>query len=175
MALREDTSIYPLLIELASCLCQQMDAIDGPDLCYCGITTGNIALDYCGGSCESGGCGGQAWVRLVDGFPSSIFPTVDAVMTNCNSPWAFSLEIGVARCAPIGDVNGVNGYTPPTLAQQVEAIRLQTADMAAMRRALQCCFAKTDRDYLIGQYSQLDVNDGGCLGGTINLFVREEF
>jgi|SRR5688572_14572744 len=175
MTLREDTSIYPLLIDLASCLCQQMDTMGGPSLCYCGITTGNITLDYCGGGCEDGGCGGQAWVRLVDAFPSSVFPTADAALTNCNSPWAYAVEIGVARCAPMGTSTGVNGYNPPSVDDNVGAIRLQTADLSAMRRAIQCCFAKTDRDYLIGTYSQFEVNGGGCLGGAITMWVREEF
>lgn len=175
MALREDTSIYPILIELTSCLCQALEAAGGPTLCSCGIMTGQIALDFCGGGCEGEGCGGQAWVRLVDAFPSSTFPSPDGNLTNCNSPWAYALEIGVARCAPMGENSGVNGYVPPTLEQSVEAIRLQTADLAAMRRAIQCCFAKTDRDYLIGSYTQVDTNGGGCLGGTIALWVREEF
>ena len=175
MALREDTSIYPLLIELASCLCQQMGALDGPELCYCGVVTGPVSLDFCGGGCDGDGCGGQAWVRLIEAFPSSTFPTADGIMSNCNSPWAYAVEIGVARCAPQGEVSAVNGYTPPLLAEQVESLRLQTADLAALRRAIQCCFGKTDRDYMIGAYTQTDVNGGGCVGGVISLFVREDF
>lgn len=175
MPLREDTSIYPLLIELASCLCQQMEALGGPNLCYCGVVTGNTTMDFCGGGNCAEDCGGQAWVRLVDAFPSSVFPSADAVMINCNSPWAYSVEIGVARCAPVGEANGVNGYTRPTMEQEVAAMRLQTADLSAMRRAIQCCFGKTDREYLVGQYTQTEVNGGGCLGGTITLWVREEF
>lgn len=175
MALREDTSVYPLIIDLSACLCLELAAAEGPELCYCGPTTGNITLDYCGGACDGDGCGGQAWVRLVDAFPSSVFPTADNILSNCRSPWAYQLEVGVARCAPMGEANTVGGYTPPTMEQNVEALRLQAADLAAVRRAIICCFGKTDRDYVVGAYSQIDVNGGGCLGGTISLWVREEF
>lgn len=175
MALREDTSVYPLLINLAACLCTEMENLDGPALCYCGVTTGPIILDYCGGNCDTGGCGGQAWVRLVDAFPSSVFPTQDNILTNCRSPWAYLLEVGVARCAPMGQANSVGGFEPPSLAQNVAALRLQTADLAAVRRAIQCCFGKTDQDYMVGVYQQTEVNGGGCLGGAIQVYVREEF
>lgn len=63
MALREDTGVYPLLVELAACLCTEMQAAGTPELCYCGPMVGLMSLDYCGGG---GSCGGQAWVRLVD-------------------------------------------------------------------------------------------------------------
>jgi len=172
---REDTSIYPLLINLASCLCQEVDEIHGPSLCYCGVLTGPLTLDFCGGDCAEGACGGQAWVRLVEGFPSSTFPSADSNLTNCGSPWAYQVEIGIARCAPQGESSGVNGYSPPTMEANVRALRQQTADLAAMRRAITCCFGSGDLDYIVGGYAQVDVSGGGCLGGAINIYVREEF
>lgn len=175
MPLREDTVAYPVLVALAGCLCQEMAALDGPELCYCGPIAGNLILDFCGGgSCNGEGCGGQAWVRFVDAFPSATFPNLDAGQSNCRSPLAFTLEVGVARCAPQG-VNGPNGYTAPTLEEQLEAVRIQTADVAAMRRAIQCCFGSGDRDYIMGAYDQTQVNGGGCIGGTFNVTVWQEF
>ena len=171
----EDIAVYPLIVDLSACLCTALEEAGGPDLCYCGPQVGELVLDFCGGGCDGEGCGGQAWVRLVDAFPSSVFPSQDAILTNCRSPWAFSLEIGVARCAPMGDANGVGGYDPPTMEQNLAAMRLQTSDLAAMRRAVTCCFGKTDRDYMVGTYSQALVNQGGCLGGSITVWVREEF
>jgi len=175
VALREDTGIYPVMIELASCLCQEMEKEGGPELCSCGVKFGSASTAFCG-ECQEIGCGGQAWVRLVDAFPSSVFPSADQALSNCKSPWAYQLEVGVIRCAPKGEVSGINGYTPPTLEQNVEALRLQTADLAAMRRAIQCCFGAGDRDYIIGTYAQVDeISSGGCLGGVITVFVREDF
>jgi hypothetical protein len=176
MALVEDTLIYPTIVELAACLCLELEAAGGPPLCYCGPVAGELALDFCGGSCDGDGCGGQAWVRFDSAFPSIAFPAPDgALLGNCRSPLAFSLEIGVARCAPQGTNSGVNGYTPPTMEEYVEAIRLQLSDVAAMRRAVQCCFGKNDRDYILGSYDQLTVSSGGCLGGLFSVAVWESF
>jgi hypothetical protein len=174
MMLREDTLAYPTLIQLSACLCTELEASGGPDLCYCGPITGEVVMDYCGGGCGEGGCGGQAWVRFVDIYPSSTFPSPDNALSNCRAPFAYSLEVGVARCAPMGE-SGVNGYTPPTLSQNVDAVRLQLADVASMRRAIQCCFGVTDVDYSMGAYSQIMVNGGGCVGGSFNIIVWEKF
>jgi hypothetical protein len=174
MALREDTLAYPTVISLSACLCLELEKSGGPALCYCGPIAGEVSLDYCGGGCDGTGCGGQAWVRLLDVFPSSVFPSVDSTLANCRSPFAFTIEVGVARCAPMGE-SGANGYVPPTMEQNVEAIRLQAADIAAMRRAVQCCFGEGDVDYILGQYTQSLVNGGGCIGGAFTVIVWEQF
>lgn len=171
----EDRGIYPTMVELTACLCLELEASGLPPVCYCGLMPGNVSMDFCGGGCEPGGCGGQAWVRLVDAVPSSLFPTADLSLANCKAPMAYLLEVGVARCAPMGVTGGPNGYVPPTVAENVEAMRLQLADMAAMRRAIQCCFGSTDVDYILGSYSQIEVNGGGCLGGAFNVNVWEAF
>ena len=173
--LREDTTAYPTLIRLAACLCLEMEASGGPELCYCGPIAGEVVMDYCGGGCKESGCGGQAWVRFMDAFPSTTFPGPDATLSNCYAPLAFSLEVGVARCVPMGEASGANGYLPPTMQQNVDALRLQLADMAAMRRAVQCCFGQDDTDYILGTYDQTLVNGGGCLGGTFSVLAWEKF
>lgn len=175
MIYNEDTSIYPVFIGLLSCLEQALADQGTPPLCYIGPMEGNIVLDHCGGTdgC-SDGCGGQAWVRLVDAFPSAEFPALDALPRNCKSPYAFTLQVGVARCSPMG-MQTANGWTPPAYEDRLEAIRLQTADIAAMRRAIHCCFGSGDRDYLIGMYDQTEVVGGGCIGGTFNVIVWEDF
>lgn len=175
MPLTEEKVIYPTMIELAACLCTELAAAGGPELCYCGPVTGEVSLDYCGGSCDGEGCGGQAWVRFVDAFPSSEFPSASVSLANCKVPLAFNIEVGVARCAPSGEANAVSGFVGPTLEQNVEALRIQMSDLAAMRRAIQCCFGNSDADYIMGIYQGINVNTGGCLGGTITLTVWETF
>jgi hypothetical protein len=84
---------------------------------------------------------------------------------------AFELEIGIVRCKPAGSASGVRGYVPPTLEQNVAALRLQTADIAAMRRAVLCCFGQDDdTDYILGTYTPI-APEGDCLGGVFNVFV----
>jgi hypothetical protein len=175
-ALVEDVIVYPTMIRLAACLCLEMEAAGGPGLCFCGVTTGEPVMDFCGGdTCGEDGCGGQAWVRFTDAYPSSTFPAPNQSLANCFSPLAYNIEVGVARCAPMGSANGAGGFTAPTVGDHVAALRLQLADMAAMKRAIQCCFGKGDADYILGQYTQVNVNGGGCLGGTFNVVVWQEF
>jgi len=169
---REDTIIYPTMIALSACLCTEIEDSGLPTPCACGPIVGSLVLDYCG-TCADGKCGGQAWVRLVDAFPSVVFPTPLTDLNNCNAPLAYQLEVGIVRCKPVGTSSGVRGYVPPSTEQQVEALRLQLADMAAIRRAINCCFSSDvdDIDYIMGSYVPVSP-DGDCLGGAITLWVR---
>jgi hypothetical protein len=168
----EDKIIYPAMIRLSACLCLEIEASGLPATCSCGPMIGNLVLDYCG-TCADGKCGGQAWVRLVEAFPTVDFPSQALELRNCASPLAYQLEVGIVRCRPVGTVSGVRGYTPPTLEQNVEALRLQLADMAAMRRAVECCFGDAEIDYILGSYNPITV-EGDCLGGVFTVYASGE-
>jgi hypothetical protein len=171
----EDRVVYPVMIALSACLCEQMSEDGMPSNCRCGIMAGDRVLDYCG-SCDEVGCGGQAWVRFVDAYPSTEFPAQQADNRNCYAPLAFTLEVGVVRCAPTGEANGVDGYSPPSMQDEVSALRQQMADMAALRRAIQCCFAqRVDNEYIMGAYNATDVTGGDCIGGYFTVQVWENF
>jgi hypothetical protein len=130
---------------------------------------GALTLDYCS-DCVDGKCGGQAWVRVADVFPSAEFPVPSQTISNCNVPLAFTLEVGIVRCKPMGENSQLRGYTPPTLEQNVGALRLQMADMAAIRRAIQCCFGEDDTTYIVGTYVSSPAG-GDCLGGYFSVTV----
>jgi hypothetical protein len=170
---REDTTVYPVMVQLSACLCTEIQASGLPNPCFCGVLPGSsVVLDFCGDGKCGGTCGGQAWVRPVDMYPSAQFPVADVNPTNCNSPLAFRLEVGIARCMPMGTNSAVGGYTPPTLEQQLDAARLQMADMAAIRRAIQCCMAANDNlDYVLESYTPL-IPQGGCGGGAFTVVIR---
>lgn len=112
-------------------------------------------------------CEGLAWVRVAAFYPSANFPDVDGTYNRCAPvQWAVVLELGAARCAPIG-----TAISLPTQAQWT-AVTLETLnDAAAMRRAL-CCLADVDPDrmWLAGQWTPLTV-EGGCVGGTMTVTV----
>lgn len=163
----EDDIAYPTMIELAACLCTTIEARGLPMPCQCSVVPGPQAiLDSCSGCDNSGGCGGQAWVRLVTEYPSKVFPQPDTDLATCDTPMAYVLEVGISRCLPTGSTSQINGYTPPSLDQQVEAVRLQMADKAAITAAIRCCMNQNvrDFDYSLGAYTPLAVS-GDCGGG----------
>jgi hypothetical protein len=155
---REDEVVYPKMIELSACLCAEIANSGLPEPCSCGPIVGSLVLDYCG-SCTDGGCGGQAWVRLVTAFPSMSFPSPLSDSMNCFAPLVYQIEVGIVRCKPVGKASSARGYAPPTLDQSVGALRLQTA---------------ADFNYMIGQYTPV-TPDGDCLGGAFLVTAQEGY
>lgn len=164
--LREDVSIWPALVRLSECLCAELGAMDGPGLCFCGVVHGDeIPLDLM----EKQGVGtGLAWTLLVNGFPSTNFPDPDPTWLR-NAGWAYVIELGVARCVPIGTAT-----KPPSVQERFNATRLQLADMAAMKRAIRCCFATSSADVAIADYQPIPTS-GGIGGGRITLTVGQNW
>lgn len=175
--MEDDAYVWPTMVALAACLCEQIELRELPKPCYCGVLAGStVSLDYCGpgpdGTCN-GSCGGQAWVRPVDIFPSTVFPNRDAVASNCNSPLAARLEVGIARCVPQGTNSAINGYVPPSKEDLEQAARLQMADMSAIYAAIRCCMgADENLDYFVEAYTPL-VPQGGCGGGAFTVVIRK--
>lgn len=171
VALIEDTLIYPRLVELAGCLCTEIAAsglFNGEELCFCGLQFGDVVpIDLL----EKKGLGsGVAWVRLSQAFPSTSFPDPDPGTGTCATLLAYEVEVAIARCVPLLDRNG----KPPSVAQSLEATRLQLADMAAMRRAIACCFGSGDIEYTLAAYQPIPVS-GGVGGGFWQVFAQQEF
>ena len=150
-----------MLVELASCVCAELRTRGLPGTCFCGVIPGSVALDYCGEGCGDGDCNGMAWVS-----PQAIVPTEALTMSagvgvaprRCQVPnLTAAFEVGIVRCAPM-----MSGGQPPDLAAYLDAARLQMADMAALEKAILCCFR--DPPTLDGWTSIGP--DGGCLGGA---------
>lgn len=169
----EDFLVWPTIVKLSACLCTTIEDRNLPTPCRCGPVPGPIAImEYCGACSKTGtsDCGGQAWVRLSNEYPSSVFPAADQSDASCQSPMAYTLEVGIARCIPTGNANGINGYTPPTLEQMVETVRLQMADKAAMRAAIACCMDDGDMTYSLGNYTPMQAS-GDCGGGFYTVTI----
>ena len=175
---REDSFVYPLMVELAACLCSELETSGLPSTCQCAVVPGPMAvLDACGAcKAKEAKCGGQAWVRLDRAYPSADFPTPDQEGATCVSPLVYAVEVGLARCTPVGKANNVTGYTPPSVEQYIDAVRLQTADMQAMRRAIQCCLRGgpwSDNSFSLGQYVPI-TPAADCGGGVWNFLIWEQ-
>lgn len=170
-AYRQDISLWPILERLADCLCVQLAEADLPDLCFCGLLAGATVSDQMGDGTE-----GQAWVRVLQIYPSVAFPapianTASAMAgRSCDSGLAASVEMGVLRCSPVSDSN--DGLTPPSADAWWEATRLQMADMAVMRRAVQCCDNGTEL-LMLGAYNPVGPA-GGVVGGNWQLYIGEQ-
>lgn len=165
---REDTLIYPIMVGMSACLCTELENSGLPEPCFCGLVPGQDAVTDC--SCGNGGKCGSAWVRLIEAFPSTNFPDPDIDQATCSSLLVFRLEVGIARCVEVMDERG----NAPTMAEQLSAVRTQMADMAAMRRAIQCCMADLDTEYVLGTYQPTSLL-GGCGGGTWDVLIRQAF
>lgn len=147
--------IYPLLTALADCLCVELDTSPGGPPCFCGVVPAAlVAMDFC--DCGGTACG-MGWVRLDTLYPSRRFadPTTDA---RCGDPLALRVQVGVTRCLPGMDAAG----NPPGVVEQSEAVRVQTGDLLAARRAIECCWS--DRTVLLGAYIPVGPQ-GDCGGG----------
>lgn len=168
MVVRDDTLIYPIVSDLAACLCAEYVGSD-EHLCFCGIepSTG-VPINV--GECDGGACG-AATVRLVRLYPSTNFPNVDGTAT-CVTLLAAELVVTVLRCVPVGGDDGSN----PTAAEYALWAQQQYADMIAMRRAIVCCFGDlhADTDYRLVDYTPV-APQGGVGGGQWRLFTRQEF
>jgi hypothetical protein len=168
MPLPDDKSIFPILSELAACLCNALAEAKLTTSCFCGIIAGDMPIEL-GEDCETCVAG---YVRLNNAYPSTVrFPDQDADAT-CQSVMAFNVTVGIARCVPSGD-----GQYPPTSEELAAYARDVFADMAAIRRAIRCCLVDDkfeDIEYVLGQYTQVPA-EGGVGGGEWELTIRELF
>lgn len=152
-----------VMLDLQACLCDALLTHGGGPVCQCSVVAGSeVAYDFCSG-CGSDTCG-QAWVRLDNAFPSSSLPDPDSE-ARCTAPVAYSLEVGVLRCAPLPDDQG----SPPDAGQHLDAALLVAQDMQAMLRAMQCCLDRSVQ-HVLGQYTPIGPA-GGCVGGAWTVVV----
>lgn len=153
--------------ELSACLCSELDAAGGGDLCFCGVVYGE-GMDR--SLVPVGRCGGAAWVRLDQSYPSLNFPEPDQT-ANCNTLLAAVIEVGVMRTVAVG-----SDRRAPSLDERTLDARRQFSDMSAMHRAISCCVgtSKLDFVYLLGDYQPFGP-EGGISGGTWTMTLQQEF
>ncbi len=110
-------------------------------------------------------CSGFAGVRV-----ARITPKVppQGVMQGCGvSGWQVDLEMGVARCAPVGDQNA-----GPTCAQMTQVAEQVQSDMAAMVEALCCLRLQVESERMVPTGWEPFGPDGGCTGGIMGVSIE---
>lgn len=153
--------VAPILADLAACLCSQIIADGLPAVCVCGVVPGiQASLDYAGDCTDA--CG-QAWVRLITSYPSTIIGQPSERPGNCGTSIGIEVEMGIARCVDVGD-----GTNPPDPLNLAASAVLQSADMMAMWRAVACC--RHSKDFAIGTYLPSGPA-GGLVGGVLTLSI----
>ena len=151
--------VFTALEDLATCLCAQIVADGGPDVCFCGVIPGEAASAMYQGDCTKK-CG-MAWVRLITVTPAAGVGTLTEQPGNCATGIGYDVEVGILRCTPVGTAT-----TPPTPAQLLSSTELQLADMMTMRRAVICCYGS--KNWILGSYTPMGPG-GGMVGGAWNL------
>jgi hypothetical protein len=127
------------------------------------------ALDR--GLSEEGGCCGQLWTRLVSTYPSTAFPEADATPHAEELSWAVTVELGLARPAPI--IREVDGQAVlPSDDEELDAASVSVVDAAILREALLNRYADADDvPVVLGAWTPFGP-DGGVVGGTLTATVH---
>lgn len=158
--------LYDAAVALKDCLCTQVAALASPPQRCC-LAVGaqfemGVALneDMC--RC------GTAWVRIASFVPSNVFPAAVDEPTNCNPTfWALTLEMGIARCPPLGSMSDL-----PTCDEWATYTSQIMDDAAAMRRAVYCCeqplIKARGLKFVVGQWTPFGP-EGLCGGGTLSV------
>lgn len=146
---------------LLACLRQKLEANPNPPARFCLRVGQDVRQDV--SQYEDECCDGLAYVKVNQIYPSVDFPEPYESGIDCGTgSWAVDLEMGVFRCAPVGDEN-----TIPTCEQWTEATTQVSYDSAAMRAAV-ACFRGTlepGQDAVVRPWLPLP-SEGGCTGGT---------
>lgn len=123
-------------------------------------------LDH-GLDCRTG-CEGVAWVRLVDVSPTdwTNFPAPVSRPSLGELSYAVALEVGVARCAPLGVTEG-ELYYPPSPAEQRAAADRAAVDAAIVRNVILERYPADNDDagVALGSYGPLGP-EGDVVGGA---------
>ncbi len=159
-----DNTFFPASQAMLTCLTMAVGFISVPPA-KIQIRPGSaVALDLSQNANEC--CDGLAWVREGDVFPSTTFPIADTGRLRCATTWAFEMEIGIVRCAPVGDIQNM-----PTEDEWLETALLLSEDLAAIRRTI-CCFDDAwPYDVATGRISKLGP-EGGCVGNFASFTVQ---
>lgn len=160
--------VRDVTIELYDELHAGDDTVQPPCAAYA-VSGAAAAIDR-GIDAESGCCG-QLWVRIVSSVPSRSFPEPDAGPHTDELAWAVTLEVGIARPAPV--VREVDGQAVlPPVEEEEESASVLAIDAAILREALLNRYADAeDVGIVLGAWTPFGP-DGGVVGGVITATIQ---
>lgn len=158
-----------LLVSLKNCVCSSLVGPDPETPRWTGDCciwpSSQVAWDNC---CEGGG---QAWVALQSGVPTSRFPAADTTPIICsNRRLAFTIEVGVIRC--------VNAEPDTDCSVKEADVADIIADFQAVLAGIVCCLGDDSGDCPF-DWTVANIAfrgpEGGCAGSTISIIVSQPF
>ncbi len=162
-----DPVALPILQALVACLEQEVQHLAVPPKVTCLRPGDRIELLIAQNRDEC--CEGLAWVRLAGIYPSTNFPTQDEDYQRCQTGWGVVVEMGIGRCAPVGDENRL-----PSCDEWTASAEAVAGDAAALRRTLLCFKTLEDFRYTMyvpGLWTPM-TTEGGCVGGAMSVTVH---
>jgi hypothetical protein len=149
-----------ILKTISECLCNTIESSQVPNVCFCGVVPGDgIVADFAGNCRDERQ--GMAWVRQTSIYPAAGLNVVDETANNCKTGFGMDLELGILRPMVTIDDRG----NPPSPEQYEESAALMNDDALVMVKALQCCDALDEVEYVLGQYTPAGPL-GGMVGGS---------
>lgn len=158
-ALAPTLILEPVLLDLVTCVCNELQTTGAGPTCWCGVYPGTmVSYEFCG-ECQNGACG-MGWVRPSGIFPYATFP-VPSLESGCINPLAWTVEVGAVRCLPTPSDGAL-----PSPDELLDVTTSQMADAFALYRALRCCGIE------VAAQAWTPVGpDGGCVGGQWTAYL----
>ncbi len=149
-----------MAVTLRQCLETALAARVNPPADTCLYTGADFRSFLSAGLTEDRCCSGFAAVRIARIIP---FTPAEGQMDGCGiKTWQVDLEMGVARCAPVGDINA-----GPTCAQ-LEAVAEQVqSDMQGMVEAVCCLRPFVVSNRVAPRTWEPFGPEGACTGGIM--------
>lgn len=163
---------FAIAADIAQCICAALKDEERGDDVWAGECCVRAGSEVPWDNCDENG--GQAWVVLKSGFPTTTFPIIDATTseTTCSSgivSLGLNFEIGVLRCVATGLCDCDSA--------EADAAKI-FGDLKAVLNALNCCFTASDDDcdrgWRLNGFETLGPM-GGCSGVKLNIVVNTNY
>lgn len=132
----------------------------------CGVPVGRVGAVH-GAVVWDECCEGFLFIRVVNTSLTTAFPQASQVPTNCSSTLATLVELGILRCAPVLDNNGL----APSAQAQSDFAREMIRDKSILYDVLMSHNPDwSNFPIVITSWTPLDI-EGGCGGGAWQFYI----
>lgn len=124
-----------------------------------GVVHGEVVWDEC--------CEGYLYIRVMQNTRANPFPQASTAPTTCSLIPTAQVELGILRCAPVMDDNGV----APSAAEQSEFAQTAIRDKSILYHVLMSHYPDWAKfPVVIDKWTPLNIQ-GGCGGGAWQFYI----